>query len=97
MILSMYTAALMMVALCTLESVMPGWLTWVCTLGPCVCYIIADIRYSQLKKRIKELEQYKYDTLRWWNQQMKINENSNEISKLIHEEIKKLVMEDDGK
>lgn len=90
MIISMYMAALMMISLCTLESVMPGWLCWVCTLGPCVCYIIADIRYSQLKKRIKELEESNADNWKTWKHQININTNVNEF-------MKTLVMEDDGK
>lgn len=91
MIISMYMAALMMAAFFTLESIMPEWLTWVCTLGPCVCYIIADIRYSQLKKRIKELEESNADNWKTWKCQVKINDNTQEC-------LKKLVIEeDDGK
>lgn len=90
MIISMYLASLMTVALFAFESIMPEWLGWVCVFGPLACYMISDIRYSQLKKRIKELEESNADNWKTWNHQLKINTNVNEF-------MKKLVMEDDGK
>ena len=91
MIISMYLASLMTVALFAFESIMPEWLGWVCVFGPLACYMISDIRYSQLKKRIEELEESNADNWKTWKCQVKINDNTQEC-------LKKLVIEeDDGK
>lgn len=76
MIISMYLAQLLIVALFAFESIMPEWLGWVCVFGPLACYMISDIRYSQLKKRVKELEEWKTDALEMWRSQININSDT---------------------
>lgn len=90
MILSIYMQMLLLMALISFDVSIPVWLDFALILGIIACYWIAEIRYSQLKKRIKELEESNADNWKTWNHQVKINTNVNEF-------MKKLVMEDDGK
>jgi hypothetical protein len=77
---------------------MPDWLIILAFVVCATLYCVAELRYSKLKNRIKELEKYKSDSIEWWTKQIDMNDRSIKIEKYILEEFRKLTMvEDDVK